>query len=458
LHVSPCGRCHGGVIDGAATGGITVFLADDNLIVREGVRALLEREPDLRVVGVASDYDELRVGAEACRPQVLVTDIRMPPTFQQEGIEAAKEVRKRRPGTGVVVLSQYDDPDYAVSLLSEGAAGYAYLLKDRIAEGDQLVQAVRSVATGGTTLDPAVVDALVQPVITGQELTPTEEDLLRQIAEGRPGKAIAVTRRAPAEAVADDVDRLLVKLAEGVSRGATGSLRRLRLLHQAIVDREEQGERLSRLLPTGLAEKVRKEGGRIGETERLEVTVLMSDVRGYSAIAEHTDPARLAAQLNTHRREMNRAVMDEGGTVMQYVGDAVLAVFGAPVDESNHADRALTAALAMHAAQQRVNEAWEREALPPFGLGIGLSTGEVAAALLGSDERMEYTVVGDTVNMAQRLQDLARPAGCTVLSEATWNQLTVRPHELDPLPPQLVKGREAPVRCYRVGPPKGPTA
>jgi adenylate cyclase len=457
LHESGRGQCDGEVTRGAALAGITVFLADDNLIVREGVRALLEREHDLRVVGVASDYDELRAGAEATQPQVLVTDIRMPPTFQQEGIEAAKELRKRRPGTGVVVLSQYDDPDYAVSLLSEGAAGYAYLLKDRIAEGNQLVEAVRSVATGGTTLDPAIVDALVQPVITGRELAPAEEDLLRQIAEGRPIKAIAVARRAPPEAVADDVDQLLVKLAEGVSRRATGSLRRLRLLHQAIVDREEQGERLSRLLPTGLAEKVRREGGRIGESERLEVTVLMSDVRGYSMIAEHSDPARLASQLNIHRQEMNRAILDEGGTVMQYVGDAVLAVFGAPVARSDHADRALAAALAMHLAQRQVNEAWQLEGLAPFGLGIGLSTGEVAAALLGSDERMEYTVVGDTVNMSQRLQDLARPAGCTVLSEATWKQLTIRPDDLHELPPQLVKGREAPVRCYRVGPPKGRT-
>ena len=117
---------------------ITVFLADDNVIVREGVRALLAIEPDLDVVGTAGDYDELVDGATAAAPQVLVTDIRMPPAFQREGIDAAKELRKRHPGTGVVVLSQYDDPEYAISLLADGAAGYAYLLKDRIAEGNQL--------------------------------------------------------------------------------------------------------------------------------------------------------------------------------------------------------------------------------------------------------------------------------------------------------------------------------
>src|SRR5919108_2605404 len=145
---------------------IQVFLADDNLIVREGVRALLGMAPDIEVVGVAGSYQELVDGADKTAPQVLVTDIRMPPTFQREGIEAAKVVRKRHPGTGVVVLSQYDDPDYAIALLSEGAAGYAYLLKDRIAEGDQLAEAVRAVATGGSTLDPAIVDAMLRPVTT----------------------------------------------------------------------------------------------------------------------------------------------------------------------------------------------------------------------------------------------------------------------------------------------------
>ncbi|HEY5165671.1 MAG TPA: response regulator transcription factor, partial [Acidimicrobiia bacterium] len=124
---------------------ITVFLADDNVIVREGVRAILALEPDLEIVGTAGDYDELVAGSEAAAPQVLVTDIRMPPSFQSEGIDAAKELRKRHPGTGIVVLSQYDDPEYAVSLLRDGAAGYAYLLKDRVAEGDQLARAVRAV-------------------------------------------------------------------------------------------------------------------------------------------------------------------------------------------------------------------------------------------------------------------------------------------------------------------------
>jgi adenylate cyclase len=430
-------------------GRISVFLADDSVIVREGVRAMLGLEPDFEIVGTASDYDELVTGATEAAPQVLVTDIRMPPTFQSEGIDAAKEVRKRHPGTGVVVLSQFDDPEYAVSLLGDGAAGYAYLLKDRVAEGDQLARAVREVATGGSLLDPKIVEALVAPVQGVGDLTAGEEELLRMVAEGKPIKAIAVTTGTTPASVSADVEQVFLKLSQAATTGSAGSLRRLRMLHQAIVDRVEQGETLSRLLPGGLAEKLREEGGRLGETEELEVTVLMADIRGYSTIAEHTDPSELARQLNSHRAEMNHAVIDEGGTVMQFVGDAVLAVFGAPVAQRDHADHALAAARAMHERQAMVNARWEAEGLPPFHLGVGLSTGPVAAALLGSEERLEYTVVGDTVNLAQRLQDLARPAGQIVLAESTHAALRERA-EAEALDPLTVKGRDTPVQAYRI--------
>ena len=291
---------------------ITVFLADDNLLVREGVRALINRHPDLRVVGVAADYDETVAGAVAAAPQVLVTDIRMPPSFHREGIDAAQELRKRHPGTGVVVLSQYDDPEYAVSLLSQGAAGYGYLLKDHLAEGDQLIEAIRMVASGGTALDPSIVEALMRPVTSNNELTESETILLALVAEGKPIKAIAAVRGLPPEAVNAQVEAMFRKLADEVSAGHQGALAQLRNLHQAIIDREEQGETLSRLLPGGLAEKLRHEGRRIGETERLEVTVIMSDIRSYSTIAEHADPSELAGQLNTHRAAMNRAIIGEG--------------------------------------------------------------------------------------------------------------------------------------------------
>jgi class 3 adenylate cyclase/ActR/RegA family two-component response regulator len=428
---------------------ITVFLADDSLLVREGVRALLNLQPDLEVVGVAEDFDGVLAGCDRTEPNVLVTDIRMPPSFQNEGIEAARSVRLKYPGTGVVVLSQYDEPEYAIALLNDGAAGYAYLLKDRVGDGDQLVRAVREVATGGSMLDPAIVNALVSPVREDGALSEEEDQLLQWIAEGRPVKAISASAGMPAEAVNDAIESLFLKLAREASAGRESALRRLRLLQKAIVDREEQGESLSRLLPGGLAEKLRRDGRNIGETERLEVTVLMSDVRGYSGIAERSDPTVLAGQLNEHRAAMNRAVLDHGGTVMQYVGDAVMAVFGAPYAQSDHADAALAAASMMHANQLQLDVAWAERALAPFGLGIGLSTGEVAAALLGSEERLEYTLVGDTVNLAQRLQDLARPAGTTVLSETTVAQLTSAP-VLETLGAQMVKGRETPVLAFRL--------
>jgi adenylate cyclase len=432
----------------AGSGTISVFLADDNLIVREGVRALINARSDLCVVGVAADFDELVSGAAATQPQVIVTDIRMPPTFQREGIDAAREVRKRHPGTGIVVLSQYEDPEYAVSLLAEGSAGYGYLLKDHVAEGGQLVDAIRTVATGGTALDPAIVEALVAPVVPAGGLLPADEELLGMVAEGRTIKAIAAARRVPAEAVAAEVDTVFVKLAQGVSAGSQGALSRLRMLHQAIVDREEQGETLSRLLPGGLAEKLWQERPDIGETERLVVTVLMSDIRSYSAIAEHADPSQLAGQLNTHRAAMNQAILGEAGTVMQFVGDAVMAVFGAPFPQPDHPDRAVAAALAMHAMQDEINSRWLADGLPAFGLGLGLSTGVAAAALLGSPERLEYTLVGDTVNLSQRLQQLAEP-GETVLSEATLRALHTEIPAVA-LGAQRVKGRETPVIAYKL--------
>jgi adenylate cyclase len=439
-------------------GAITVVLADDNLIVRTGVRALLAREADVVVVGEAADLPELLAAAEEHQPQVVVSDIRMPPTFQREGIDAAKEIRQRNPGTGIVILSQYDDPEYAVSLLADGAAGYAYLLKDRLAEGDQLIDAIRAVATGGTLLDPVIVDALVRPVQTGDDdLTEADQELLTFIAEGKPIKAIAVARQTTPEAVSDAVEHLFLVLARGASTGDDSALRRLRMLHQMIVDREEQGETLSRLLPGGLAEKLRLEGKHIGETEELEVTVLMSDIRSYSSIAERTAPTHLAAQLNEHRAAMNHAILDQGGTVMQFVGDAVMAVFGAPFPQDDHADRALDAALSMHRAQHDLNQAWEGTSREEFLLGIGLSTGKAAAALLGSEERLEYTLVGDTVNLAQRLQEMARPGGQTILSEATWNELT-DPPTATANPPELVKGRASPVTTYRLGPETWSTA
>jgi class 3 adenylate cyclase/DNA-binding NarL/FixJ family response regulator len=426
---------------------ISVLVADDSLIVREGLRALLETTDDLEVVGVACDYDELIARAEDLAPQAIVTDIRMPPTFQREGIDGARLVRKRHPGTGIVILSQFDDPEYAVALLSEGASGCAYLLKDGVAAGDQLARAIRIVTTGGSLLDPKIVEALIRP-LGDSDLSAVEEELLGLVAEGRPIKAIAIKRMATGADVAASIEQLFFKLAKQATAGGAAGVHNLRRLHQAIVDREEQGEILSRLLPGGVANRLRHRGYASGEVERLVVTVLISDVRGYSAIAEVSDPSRLAGQLREHRIAATDAILADHGTVMQFVGDSVMAVFGAPEPLADHADRALSAACSMHRAQLAVNRRWAAEGLPIFELGVGLSTGLVAAALIGSQERVEYSLVGDAVNLAQRLQQLAS-CGETVLSDATFAALTRSP-QAEKLGPTSVKGRQGLVTAFRV--------
>jgi adenylate cyclase len=186
----------------------------------------------------------------------------------------------------------------------------------------------------------------------------------------------------------------------------------------------------------------------------LVVTVLISDVRGYSAIAETSDPSHLAGQLKEHRTVASSAILAEHGTVMQFVGDSVMAVFGAPEPQSDHAGCAFRAARSMHAGQMELNRRWQAAGLPPFELGVGLSTGLVAAALIGSDQRAEYSLVGDAVNLAQRLQQFAS-AGQTVVSEATYAALA-SPPGAERLGPMLVKGRKELVTAFRVpAPPPG---
>ena len=140
---------------------LRIVLADDHYLVREGVRRLLETQPDLEVVAACGDLDELLQAVEAERPDVVVTDIRMPPTGVDEGIRAAEQLRGTHPDVGVVVLSQYSQPGYALTLLEGGSERRAYLLKERVDDLEQLVGAIRAVAAGGSVIDPKVVEALV---------------------------------------------------------------------------------------------------------------------------------------------------------------------------------------------------------------------------------------------------------------------------------------------------------
>ena len=140
---------------------IRVVLAEDNALLREGITRLIAEVEDLELVGIAADLPGLIAAIEEHSPDVVVTDIRMPPTGTDEGIAAAGWLRANRPDTGVVVLSQYTAPGYALALLEDGSAGRAYLLKERVAGADELAGAIRTVADGGSVIDPQVVDELV---------------------------------------------------------------------------------------------------------------------------------------------------------------------------------------------------------------------------------------------------------------------------------------------------------
>jgi DNA-binding NarL/FixJ family response regulator len=175
---------------------IRLVLAEDHYLVREGLRRLLETQPDLEVAAVCGDLDSLLAAVEAEHPDVVVTDIRMPPGDADEGIQAAERLRETNPDVGVVVLSQYANPSYALALLERGSARRAYLLKERVKDLGQLVTAINAVAEGGSVIDPKVVEALVAENARAEEsalndLTPRERDVLREMAAGKSNAAIA---------------------------------------------------------------------------------------------------------------------------------------------------------------------------------------------------------------------------------------------------------------------------
>lgn len=185
-----------GLCDPCGTVAIRIVLAEDNYLVREGVRRLLETQHDLEVVATCGDLVSLLEAVEAERPDVVLTDIRMPPGGTDEGIQAAERLRETHPETGVVVLSQFSDPQYAMALLEQGSARRAYLLKERVNDLDELVAAIREVAAGGSAIDTKVIDSLV--AVRGEvsrldALTPREREALAEMARGKNNAAIAAS-------------------------------------------------------------------------------------------------------------------------------------------------------------------------------------------------------------------------------------------------------------------------
>jgi DNA-binding NarL/FixJ family response regulator len=200
---------------------LRIVVAEDDLLVREGIVRLLSITPDLEVVASCGDYDDAMAAVEREDPDVVLTDIRMPPTRSDEGTRLARRLRASHPKTGVVVVSQYSDPDQVLGVFEGGSDRRAYLLKERISDRAALVSAIRSVAAGGSSVDPKIVDVLVF-VRSGEgvrsrldELTPREREVLAAIAQGKNNSLIAQELYLTKRTVEKNVNTIFMKLGLG---------------------------------------------------------------------------------------------------------------------------------------------------------------------------------------------------------------------------------------------------
>jgi DNA-binding NarL/FixJ family response regulator len=196
---------------------IRVVVAEDNYLVREAVVRLLDSSPEIEIAGACEDFDDLIATVDREHPDVVVTDIRMPPTGTDEGVRAAKQLRQEHPEIGVVVLSQYVEPGYALELLDTGSERRAYLLKERVSDVDQLLRAIQEVARGGSVIDPKVVEALVTARSRRADsrlefLTPREQEVLAEMAQGRNNAAVANALGLSERAVEKHINSVFSKL------------------------------------------------------------------------------------------------------------------------------------------------------------------------------------------------------------------------------------------------------
>jgi len=418
---------------------IRVVLGEDNVLVREGVRALLNSYDDMEVVGVAEDAPSLMAAATEHVPDVVVTDIKMPPSFQLEGIDCAHAIRRDYPDTGVVVLSAHDDEEYALALLGGGHSGLAYLLKDRIAQGDELVRAIREVHAGGSAIDPAIAERLTGSSHADEE----DRRVLDMMSQGKGYAEMAEELGTTQEAVDRRVTELFRRLAGGDSVSGVDDLKRL---HAAVVESSAQAETLKFYVPQQVVAGLAADAS-IAEQREVEVTVLFSDIRGFSTLSERLGARDVADVIGRHLSAMAEVIAEHGGTIDKFQGDAVMAVFGAPVPSEDHAAQAVRCAIAMQERQTALNAAgWGIEGVDSLDVGIGLNTGIVMAGSIGGGGRLEYTVIGDAVNVAQRLQSEA--AGGEIVAAASTVLAAVC--EAESIGARQVKGREEPVEVFRV--------
>jgi class 3 adenylate cyclase/CheY-like chemotaxis protein len=419
---------------------IRVVLGEDNVLVREGVRALLDSYDDIEVVGVAQDAPTLLAAAAEHVPDVVVTDIKMPPSFQLEGIDCAHAIRREHPDTGVVVLSAHDDEEYAIALLGEGHSGLAYLLKDRIAQGDELVRAIREVHAGGSAVDPAIAERLTGSRHADEDDRRVLDMMSRGLGYEEMAAALGTTQ--------EDVDRRVTGLFRRMASGQGASaVDGMKALHAAVVEHSSTAETLRSYVPQQVAAGLAADAT-LAEQREVEVTVLFSDIRGFATLSERLGTREIAEVIGRHLGAMAEVVTEHGGTIDKFQGDAVMAVFGAPVPMPDHAARAVTCALAMQARQAELNaQGWDVPEVDRLDVGIGLNTGTVIAGAIGGGGRLEYTVIGDAVNIAQRLQSEA--AGGEIVAAAS-TVAACEDIQASPIGMRAVKGREEPVEVFRI--------
>lgn len=345
---------------------VRVVMAEDSALLREGLRRLLDADDSIDLVGVAADFDELMAAVDQHNPQVVVTDVRMPPTGTDEGVRASDALRLSHPHIGVLLLSQYDEPAGARRLLAHGAAGRGYLLKDRVAEPEQLVSAIRAVAAGGSVVDPAVVDGLLRGA-ESRGITPVQRRVLLEMARGRneqqAGEVLGLTPTAVAEEVAG-LSALFGTDAGGLQAAAS--------ILTELMSTETGGARLA--------------------------TVLFTDVVGSTDHLSRLGDDGWRTLLRRHDSLTGELVARSGGTITERTGDGLLALFPSTV-----------------AAVGAARELTSRVAELGLVLRIGIHAGEVHSDSRGTS--------GIAVHIAARV--LAEcPAGSILVTSTVADLMT----------------------------------